>query len=217
MICIGTLRTLTRSAMSLYPKAADIIKRYEGFYGSAVQDPYNEDSCIIGYGLNYYPDESPVELGQKITKAKASQYLEEQLESISAWMNYLRLNIDENQEEALVSFIHSIGIESFEQSKMLALLLDGKYIAASDEFAKWIFDDRGTVIGNMLCRRKEERCLYLQDLCEWDDFSTELLVECFAEYQGTEVQDLAIHDLESQINPYVLANFLNTYRSKTAA
>lgn len=204
--------------MSLYPKASDIIKRYEGFYASAVQDPCGEEGIyVIGYGLNYYPNEEPVAPGQRITKTKANEYLENQLKSISTWINYLKLNIDENQEEALVSFIHSIGIESFEQSKMLALLMDDKAIAASDEFAKWIFDDHGNVIGNILCRRKEERCLYLQDLCEWDDFSTELLVECFEEYEGTETQDLAIHDLESQINPYVLANFLNTFRSKTAA
>jgi lysozyme len=204
--------------MSLYPKAADLIKRYEGFYGSAVQDPYGEEGvCVIGHGLNYYPDETPVTLGQRITKAKANEYLEEQLLTISTWLNYLKLDIDEHQEEALVSFIHSIGVESFEQSKMMVLLMDDKAIAASDEFSKWVFNDQGNVIGNMLCRRKEERCLYLQNLCEWDDFSTELLVECFSNYKGTETQDLAIHDLESQINPYVLANFLNTYNSKAAA
>lgn len=201
--------------MSVFPKATQIIKRYEGFKAEAVQDPFAEEvTFVIGHGLNFYPDGSRVMVGQKITKAKAAEYLEDQIQSISKWLDFLQLDIDENQEEALISFIHSIGIEAFADSFMLACLLEGKMILASEEFSKWIFDENHLVIPYMLSRRKEERALFLSHYQEWDDFSTQLLVECFQNYRGTETQDLAIHDLEGQMDPYVLANFINTFRSE---
>ena len=206
---------IAKCPMSVFPKATQIIKRYEGFKAEAVKDfSAGEGVYVIGHGLNFYPDGSRVMAGQKITKAKAAEYLEDQIQSISKWLNFLQLDIDENQEESLVSFIHSIGIEAFEESEMLAYLSDGKTVHASEEFAKWIFNDNYLVIPNMLSRRKEERALFLSHYHEWDDFSTQLLVECFQNYSGTEAQDLAIHDLEGQLDPYVLAHFLNVFLSE---
>lgn len=203
--------------MALFPNAASIIKRYEGFKPSAELDRQSEEETYtIGYGLNYYPDGSRVMAGQKITKKKAQEYLERQIEDISKYLDYLCLDIDENQEEALISFIHSIGIEGFESSKMLACLCDGKALAAAEEFSKWIFNNQYLVIPNMLSRRKEEQSLFLAQTCEWNDFSTQLLVECFQNYSGSEAQDMAIHNLEIEMDPYVLANFINTFNTRSS-
>jgi GH24 family phage-related lysozyme (muramidase) len=199
--------------MTLYPRARKIIQRYEEFKPIAVQDPYADEGVyVIGYGLNFYPDGSRVMQGQRVTKTKANEYLRIQLDSIRHWLNEFRFEIDEYQEEALVSFIHSIGVESFEDSLMCNYLEEGRVIRAGEEFHNWIFNEDLMIIPTVLSRRREERNLFLKDVADWDDFSTHMLVECFETYTGSEAQNMAIHNLESELDPYILASFINNFR-----
>jgi lysozyme len=198
--------------MYFFPNAISLIKKYETYYSEAEVDRSDPDVYQIGYGLNYYPDGTAVKQGQKITKKKADQYLEEQTQEVSNWIHQCRLDINSSQHESLVSFIHSIGIDTFENSLMFGLLEDGKNLQAAEEFTRWIYDENGYAMPLLIERRRQEKILFLSDLVTWDDFHSPLLLDCFKTYDGRIQQDMAINYLEQKLDPYLLAEFFNIFK-----
>jgi lysozyme len=198
--------------MYFFPNAISLIKKYETYYAEAEPDQIDPDIFCIGYGLNYYPDGSPVKQGQKITKKKADEYLNEQIKEISEWINDYRLNLNTSQHESLVSFIHSIGADAFEDSLMFGLLEDGKHLQAAEEFTRWIYDENGYAMPLLIERRRQEKVLFISELVTWDDFHSPLLLECFKGYKGRIQEDMAINYLEQKLDPYLLAEFFNIFK-----
>jgi GH24 family phage-related lysozyme (muramidase) len=198
--------------MYFFPNAVSLIKKYEPYYDTAHSSSDSENDFWIGYGLNYYPDNSPVKKGQKITKKKADEYLKLQLQEISEWIDDYRLSINENQKEALVSFIHSVGLDIFEESLMFGLIEKNKLLNAAEEFSRWIYDENGYASPLLIERRRHEKLLFLSDLVKWDDFHSPLLLECFKTYCGSMQQDMAINFLEQKLDPYLIAEFFNIFK-----
>ena len=200
--------------MYFFPNAFSLIKKYEAYYPTAVTVDDNDKEFYIGYGLNFYPDGSPVKKGQQITKRKAEEYLQKQIKDISDWIDDCCLSINENQKEALVSFIHSIGLDAFENSLMFALVEENKFLNAAEEFTRWIYDENGYANPILIERRRHEKVLFLADLVQWDDFHTPLLLECFRTYKGKVQEDMAINFLEQKLDPYLLAEFFNIFKQE---
>jgi lysozyme len=198
--------------MYFFPNAVSLIKKYEPYYDAAQVVNNDEESFCIGYGLNYYPDGTIVKKGQKITKKKAEEYLQIQIQDISEWIDRCCLSINENQKEALVSFVHSVGLDIFEDSLMFALLEENKLLHAAEEFTRWIYDEHGYASPLLIERRRHEKLLFLSDLVEWDDFHSPLLLECFKSYEGLVQQDMAINFLEQKLDPYLIAEFFNIFK-----
>ncbi|MDU6101543.1 MAG: lysozyme, partial [Acinetobacter sp.] len=73
---------------------------------------------------------------------------------------YVKVKVTQNQFDALASFVYNVGETAFVKSTMLAVLNQGNYIAAANQFDRWIFDN-GKRINGLVNRRAAEKKLFL--------------------------------------------------------
>lgn len=121
----------------------------------------------IGWGSTFTDKGVPIKNTDIINKDEAENYLNYELNIINQELNKLELNLNQNQHDALISFIYNVGIPAFKRSTMLKLLKQRKYKEASDEFIKW---DKITRKGKKISlpgltkRRQEERKIFNNEL-----------------------------------------------------
>lgn len=195
-----------------YTRAAELIKRYQGFNEKAYPDPETGDSPYsIGYGTQYYPNGEPVKKGQLCTKEKAIEYLTQEINDIADDIERLNLGLDPGMREALVSFVHSVGWEPFLYSQIIDYCEQEEWFNAAQEMTRWVFDHTHQAVGSLIDRRREEVALFLSEIdsCPWT--SSEILLRAFRNYCASPSQVRAIRALEEQINPYALAEFANSF------
>ena len=197
--------------MGEFREAVELIRKYEGFSEKAY--PSGDDGkYTVGYGTQFYPDGSPVKLGQWCTKEKALEYLYQEVKAIRSSLDDLNLNLDHSMEQALISFIHSVGWTPFMYSNIIDAIERDDLGEAAEEIKSWIFDENHEVIGGLLDRRREEVALFLREVDGNPWVSTEVLMTAFRNYSAAPHQVRAIRNLEENINPYVLAEFANEFR-----
>ena len=198
--------------MKNFAPAVDIICRYQGFNEKAYADPETGRAPYsIGYGTQFYPDESPVLAGQMCTKQKALEYLNHELQIFDIELDTINLYLDKPMRMALLSFIHSVGWDAFLYCELIDFIGDEDWNGVAFEMSRWIFDHDHQVIGNLIDRRREELHLFLQKVNVNPYSSTEVLLRAFHAYSGSLREILAIQKLEENINPYVLAEFANEF------
>jgi lysozyme len=201
--------------MKNFAAAIDIICRYQGFNEKAYADPETGGApYTIGYGTQFYPDESPVLAGQMCTKEKALEYLKHELRLINEELDTVNLHLDNSMRMALLSFIHCVGWESFLYGELVDCIGNEDWEGVAIEMSRWIFDHNYQVIGNLIDRRREEIRLFLEDLEDIPCSSTGVLLAAFRNYVGAPNQLRAISKLEEKLNPYVLAEFANGFDIK---
>jgi len=110
-------------------------------------------------------------------------------------------------KQGLISFIHSVGWDSFLYSSIIDQCEAENYILAAQEFGKWIFNEEHEVIGGLLDRRRQEASLFL----DIGNLPGDLLLKAFRNYSASPEQVSAIRQLETEINPYVLSEFANKF------
>lgn len=193
--------------------AVDLIRKYEGFNEKAYPDPVSGAApYTIGYGTQFYPDGSAVRKGHLCSTEKAMEYLLRELEILDTQLKGLELNIDECMHQALLSFVHSVGWEPFLYSEIIDAIEREEFSLAADEMERWIFDEDGKVIGNLLERRREEVKLFLKNVLGPTGPTGALLLAAFRNYAGAKHQVQAIKNLEQHINPYILSQFANAFK-----
>jgi hypothetical protein len=126
-------------------------------------------------------------------------------------LNDLQLPIDNSMEQALISFIHSIGWNPFLYSSIVDCIETESWSEAADEITRWVFDENHKIIGGLLERRRDEVNLFLREVDDSPWSSTEVLLTAFRNYAASPHQVRAIRKLEENINPYVLAEFANDF------
>ena len=197
--------------MGDFREAVELIRKYEGFSEKAY--PSGDDGqYTIGYGTQYYPDGTPVKQGQWCTKEKALEYLHQEVKAIRESLDGLNVNLDHSMEQALISFVHSIGWTPFLYSSIVDAIESDDLAEAAAEMMSWIFDENHDVIGGLLDRRREEVALFLREVDGNPWASTEVLMTAFRNYSAAPHQVRAIRMLEENINPYVLAEFANNFQ-----
>lgn len=199
--------------MSDFSRAINLIRKYEGFNEKAYADPHTgAEPYTIGFGTQFYPDGSPVKQGQRCSQEKALEYLFYEVNVIESQLLCLNLGLDDSMRQALVSFIHSIGWESFLYSRIIDCLEIEDFSGATEEIGRWIFDQDHKVIGGLLDRRREEMNLFLQEVDANPWASTEILLTAFRNYSAAPHEVRAIRHLEESISPYILSEFANNFR-----
>ena len=128
-----------------------LIKRFEGLYLNAYVCPAGV--LTIGYGHT-----KGVKPGDEINEMQAEIYLMEDLEEVEKQLNHLSLPVNQNQFDALCSFIFNLGIGNFMQSTLLKKLKAGDKTAA-DEILRWD-KSGGKVLPGLTARRKAEYDLF---------------------------------------------------------
>lgn len=196
--------------MSDLREAVALIRKYEGFNEKAF--PADETGTYsIGYGTQYYPDGSPVKKGQWCTKEKALEYLFCEVKSIRGLLADLDIHLHGSMEQALISFVHSVGWKPFLYSTIVDCIQQEDWPGVAEEMTHWIFDEDHRVIGGLIDRRREEVELLLREIDENPWSSTEVLMKAFRNYTAAPHQVRAIRQLEEHVNPYVLAEFANSF------
>ena len=134
------------------------IKSFESFQAKAYTCPAGK--LTIGYGHVILPDE---DLGHvTVTERGAEDLLKEDLEGAEQAVNRANLKIDQDQFDALVSFVFNVGVGAFQGSTLLKRIRVGDMQGAADEFLKWNHGG-GKVLAGLTRRREVERQLFLGD------------------------------------------------------
>ena len=111
-------------------------------------DPYEWDDLIY--------DEQP------ITEAKATALLRMHIrDNVQGFIyNKIKVDLTQNEFDALVSFIYNVGSGNFNNSTLVKKLNQSDYDGAADEFLRW---DKagGEVLAGLTKRREQERELFL--------------------------------------------------------
>jgi hypothetical protein len=106
----------------------------------------------------------------KITVAQAEKMLQDELEKFEAAVaNAVKVQLNDNQFSALVSFSYNLGAGSLFESTLLKLLNQGKFQEAADQFPRWDKAGGQALLG-LSRRRRAERALFLSQ--PWEEFLT---------------------------------------------
>ena len=197
--------------MTDFSKAVSLIQKYEGYNEKAYEDPSTgKEPYTFGYGTQYYPDGSPVKQGHKCTRDKALEYLFHEVNLIDEELSKLNLGLDREMRQALISFIHSVGWESFLYSEIVDLIDNEEFYKAAEQINKWIFDYEHKAVGHLLDRRN----LFLSEINNLNKLPIGILLSAFRNYDASPLQTEAINELESKISSYLLAKFINDFEIK---
>lgn len=137
-------------------KGIDLIKEFEGLRLKAYKCPGG--IWTIGYGHT-----AGVKPGMVISEAQAEEYLKADLIAFEKYLNGLGLALNQNQFDALISFIYNVGTGNFSSSTLLRKVkanpLDNSIM---DEFLKWVYS-KGRVLPGLQRRRLAEMKLYFSN------------------------------------------------------
>jgi lysozyme len=147
--------------MKISENGLSLIKQLEGLSLKPYLDKVNIPT--IGFGSTYYEDGTKVKLKDKpITEERATELLEFIAnKTFSENINkVVKVPLNQNQFDALVSFAYNIGNKNFNWSTLLKKLNQSDYEGASLEFGRWN-QASGKILSGLVLRRQKERELFL--------------------------------------------------------
>ena len=148
--------------MKISNNGIELIKQFEGLSLKPYLDKVNIPT--IGFGSTYYEDGTKVKLKDKpITEERATQLLEFIAnKTFSENINkVVKVPLNQNQFDALVSFAYNIGNKNFNWSTLLKKLNQSDYEGASLEFGRWN-QASGKILSGLVSRRQKEKELFLK-------------------------------------------------------
>jgi lysozyme len=139
-----------------------IIRDFEGCMLDAYPDPATGGNpWTIGFGNTRRLDGSEVKKGDKITQLEADKLLMKEVEHFeSGVLKLVKVELNQNELAALVSFSFNVGLGNLEKSTLLKLLNENKKLEASEQFVRWN-KANGKVMNGLTKRRLAERSLFL--------------------------------------------------------
>lgn len=141
--------------MKISETGLNLIKRFEGFRAEAYK-------CAAGVWTIGYGHTNGVKKGMIIDELKAETFLMIDVQKCEYAINTLvKTELNQNQFDALVSFIYNVGTEKFTKSTMLKFLNAGHFPLAAGQFDRWN-KVKGVVCQGLVNRRKAEKELFLK-------------------------------------------------------
>lgn len=144
--------------MRVSQKGIDLIKKFEGLRLTAYVCPAGV--LTIGYGHTG----ADVKPGMRITEEEAERLLWKDTESAQQTVSsFVSVKINQNEYDALVSFVFNVGPTAFVNSTLLRLLnhgADRKVVAG--EFGRWVKAGSDKPVPGLVRRREEEKKLFLE-------------------------------------------------------
>ena len=145
--------------MKVNSKGIQLIKTFEGCLLNAYLCPAKV--WTIGYGSTQYLDGKPVKPGDKITQQQAEELLIDTVNIFAQGVEKLiKVELNDNQFSALVSFAFNLGIGNLQKSTLLKKVNENpNNHMIRTEFAKWN-KVGGKVLNGLTRRRNAESQLY---------------------------------------------------------
>ena len=136
-------------------KASDLIEHFEAFKAKAYKCPAGV--WTIGFGTT-----KNVKQGMEVSITEARALLSNTILEIENDLNKLNLKLNQNQFDALVSFIYNLGLGNFKKSTLLKLIeKNPNNSLIRQEFMKWKLAN-GKVLNGLVRRREAEANLYFE-------------------------------------------------------
>lgn len=130
-------------------------------------DVYLDQANIPTVGVGHKVLQSDnLNVGDTITQTRSDQFLTRDLLTAKKTVNnYVNVPLNQNQFDALVSFVFNIGVDKFRRSTLLNRLNDYDYQGALAEFSRWKYaTDQGTgakiELPGLVNRRRYEQDLF---------------------------------------------------------
>ncbi|MFC3303402.1 lysozyme [Parvularcula lutaonensis] len=138
----------------------NLIKAYEGFSSSPRMDEARGDGTyVIGYG-HHTQTPSP-----QVSQREATNLLMKDVAPIEKLIrDTVRTPLNQNEHDALVSFVFNIGAENFKRSTVLKKLNEGDKLGAAEAFERWTkarVDGKLMKLDGLVRRRAAEKSLFL--------------------------------------------------------
>ena len=162
----------------------NLIKEFEGCKLSAYKCPAGV--WTIGYGHT-----KNVKQGMKITNEHATNLLKDDLKTYEGYVNkYVKVKLNQNQFDALVSFTFNCGGGALKSSTLLKKLNKGDYTGAANELLRWN-KAGGKVLAGLTRRRKAEKTLFLKQSATYYIVKKGDTLSAVANKYNTTYQELA--------------------------
>lgn len=147
--------------MKVNSKGIQLIKTFEGCLLNAYLDSVKVPT--IGYGATYYENGNKVKLGDKISQERANELLEWHIQEFAEGVaKLIKVELNDNQFSALVSFAFNLGIGNLSKSTLLKKVnINPADLTIKDEFLKWV-SAGGKRLNGLVRRRNAESELYFK-------------------------------------------------------
>ena len=146
-MCVVVYITRNDNSMKTSGIGIELIKEFEGCRQVAYQDSVGV--WTIGYGHT-----KDVYEGQLVIKKTCETMLAEDLEEFENYVeSYVKVELSQNQFDALVAWTFNLGPGNLSESTMLKKLNEGDYDAVPDEMRRW--NKAGGEVLNGLVRRRD--------------------------------------------------------------
>ena len=139
--------------MKVSQDCVDLVKFFEGFEGKAYLCPANV--WTIGYGRT-----KDVREGDIITEVQAERDLLEELEEFAEQvLNSVKVELTQNELDALTSWTYNLGVGNLQSSTLLKKLNAGDKNSVPSEMVRWN-KAAGKVLAGLTKRREAEATLW---------------------------------------------------------
>lgn len=149
-----------KQGKTISDSGVDFIATFESLRLAAYLCPANV--WTIGWGTTVYPNGIKVKKGDTCTVEQAKTYKAHDLRRFEKCVNSaVKVSINQNQFDALVSLAYNIGEKAFSSSTLVKKLNVGDYQGAANQFSVWN-KSKGKVLNGLTNRRAAERTLFLK-------------------------------------------------------
>jgi lysozyme len=149
--------------MILNKAGIDLMHEFEGLRLEAYLCPANVPT--IGWGNTYYESGRGVEMGDVITRERADKLFQWVADSFAIRVRSLvKVELNENQFSALVSFAYNLGVGNLKSSTLLKKVnINPNDPTIFNEFLRWN-KAGGQVLAGLTRRRQAEVNLYFKPI-----------------------------------------------------
>ena len=142
-----------RRTMNIGNKGLEMIKHFEGLELGAYK-------CAAGVWTIGYGHIKDVQEGDVITEQEADDMLVEELKEYENYINTLvKCDLNQNQFDALVSWVYNLGPANLQASTLLKVLNAGDYAGVPAQIMRWN-KAGGKVLEGLTRRRQAEADLF---------------------------------------------------------
>lgn len=145
--------TTKKSDMKISQEGLCLIKKFEGCSLEAYQ-------CAASVWTYGYGSTKNVQEGDTITKEDAEKLLSEEIKEYENYVKDLvEVDLNQNQFDALVSWVFNLGPDNLKKSTLLKVLNNKKYEDVPAQIQRWNKVD-GKVLEGLVRRRNAESLLF---------------------------------------------------------